>query len=46
MNLRIFPKGADDKLLGKIMVDLAELNINKALEHLNVGREKQKIILL
>ena len=41
----IFPKGADGKLLEKIMAHSAELSIDKALEHLNVSREKQKIIL-
>ena len=45
MILRIFPKGADGKLLEKILADLAELSINKALERLNVSRETQKIIL-
>ena len=40
-----FPKGADGKLLRKIMADSAELSINKALEHRYVSREKQKIIL-
>ena len=45
MILRIFPKGADDKLLGKKMADSAELSIDKALERLNMNREKQKIIL-
>ena len=45
MILRIFPKGADDKLLGKKMADSAELSIDKALERLNRNREKQKIIL-
>ena len=41
MILRIFPKGADGKLLGKIMADLAELSIDKPLERLNVSGEKQ-----
>ena len=41
----IFPKGADGKLLFKIMADSAELSIDKALERLDVSREKQKIIL-
>ena len=45
MILRIFPKGGDDKLLGKKMADSAELSIDKALERLNRNREKQKIIL-
>ena len=45
MILRIFPKGADDKLLGKKMADSAELSTDKALERLNRNREKQKIIL-
>ena len=40
-----FPKGADGKLLRKIMADSAELSINKALERRYVSREKQKIIL-
>ena len=40
-----FPKGADGKLLRKIMADSAELSINKALERLYVSREKKKIIL-
>ena len=44
MILRIFPKGADGKLLGKIMAHSAELSIDKALERLTVSREKQKII--
>ena len=47
MILRIFPKGANGKLL-KIMADSAELSIDKALERLNVSREtreKQKTIL-
>ena len=37
-------KGADGKLLRKIMADSAELSIDKALERLNVSREKGKII--
>ena len=45
MILCIFPKGADGKLLRKIMTDSAELSIDKALECLYVSREKQKIIL-
>ena len=48
MILRIFPKGANGKLLGKIMADSAKLSIDKALERLNVSREtreKQKTIL-
>ena len=45
MILCIFPKGADGKLLRKIMADSAELSIDKALERLYVRREKQKIIL-
>ena len=48
MILRIFSKGANGKLLGKIMADSAELSIDKALERLNVSREtreKQKTIL-
>ena len=45
MILRIFPKGADDKLLGEKMADSTELSIDKALARLNVSREKQKIIL-
>lgn len=45
MILCIFPKGADGKLLLKIMADSAELSIDKALERLDVSREKQKIIL-
>ena len=45
MILCIFPKGADGKLLRKIMADSAELSINKALERLYVSREKKKIIL-
>ena len=40
-----FPKGADGKLLRKIMADSAELSINKALERHYVSREKKKIIL-
>ena len=45
MILYIFPKGADGKLLGRIMADSAEISIDKALERLNVSRGKQKIIL-
>ena len=45
MILRTFPEGADRKLLGKIIGESAELSINKAIERLNVSREKQKIIL-
>ena len=45
MILRIFPKGADDKLFGKKWRTSAELRIDKALERLNMNREKQKIIL-
>jgi len=45
MIFRLFPKGADGKLLKKIMADSAELSIDEALEHLNVSSEKQKIIL-
>ena len=45
MILCIFPKGADGKLLLKIMADSAELSIDKVLERLDVSREKQKIIL-
>ena len=45
MILCIFPKGADGKLLRKIMTDSVELSIDKALERLYVSREKQKIIL-
>ena len=45
MIVRIFPKGADGKLLEKIMADSAKLSIDKPLERLNVSREKQKIIL-
>ena len=43
---RNFAKGADGKLLGNIMADSAELSIDKALEDLNVSKEKQKIILI
>ena len=48
MILRIFPKGANGKLLGKIMADSAKLSVDKVLERLNVSREtreKQKTIL-
>ena len=45
----IFPKGADGRLLRKIMAESAASTINKALdkalERLNVSREKEKIIL-
>ena len=41
----IFPKGADGRLLRKIMAESAELTIDKAIERLNVSREKEKIIL-
>ena len=44
MILRIFLKGADGELLGKTMADSAKLSIDKALERLNMSREKQKII--
>ena len=40
-----FPKGADGKLLRKIMADLAELSINKALERLYVSRERNRLFL-
>ena len=44
----IFPKGVDVRLLRKIMAESAELTIDKALdkalERLNVSREKEKII--
>ena len=44
----IFPKGADRRLRN-ILVESAELTMNKALEKalecLNVSREKEKIIL-
>ena len=44
----IFPKGVDVRLLRKIMAESAELTIDKALdkalELLNVSREKEKII--
>ena len=45
MILRIFRKGAYDKLFGKKWRTSAELSIAKALERLNMNREKQKIIL-
>ena len=45
MILRIFPKGGNGRRLGKIMVDSAELSIDKALKPLNMSRERQKIIL-
>ena len=41
----IFPKGVDGRLLRKIMAESAESTIDKALERLNVSREKEKIIL-
>ena len=41
----IFPKGGNGKLLRKIMVDSAELSIYKVPKHLNMSRERQKIIL-
>ena len=41
-----FSQGSDGKLLGNIMADSAELSIDKALEDLNVSKEKQKIILI
>ena len=41
----IFPKGIDGRLLRKIMAESAESTIDKALERLNVSREKEKIIL-
>ena len=44
MIVLIFPKGADGRLR-KIMAESAELAIEKALERLNVSREKEKIIL-
>ena len=40
-----FPKGADGKLLRKIMADSAELSINKALERLYVSRERNRLFL-
>ena len=45
MILRIFPKGGNGKLLRKIMADSAELSIYKVPKHLNMSRERQKIIL-
>ena len=45
MMLRIFPKGGNGKLLGKIMADWAELSIDKVPKRLNMSRERQKIIL-
>ena len=45
MMLRIFPKGGNGKLLGKIMADSAELSIDKVPKRLNMSRERQKIIL-
>ena len=41
----IFPKGVNGRLLRKIMAESAESTIDKALERLNVSREKEKIIL-
>ena len=45
----IFPKGVDGRLLRKIMAESTESTIDKALdkalERLNVSREKEKIIL-
>ena len=46
MILCTFPKGADGKRLRKIMADLAELSINKALEHLYVSRERNRKLFL
>ena len=44
----IFPKGVDGRLMRKIMAESAESTIDKALdkalERLNVSREKEKII--
>ena len=44
----IFPKGVDGRLLRKIMAESTESTIDKALdkalERLNVSREKEKII--
>ena len=40
----IFPKGVNGRLLRKIMAESAESTIDKALERLNVSREKEKII--
>ena len=40
----MFPKGGDCRLR-KIMAESAELTMDKALERLNVSREKEKIIL-
>ena len=44
----IFPKGADVRLLRKIIAESPESTIDKALdkalERLNVSREKEKII--
>ena len=45
MMLRIFPKGANGKLLRKIMADWAELSIDKVPKRPNMSRERQKIIL-
>ena len=46
MILCTFLKGADGKLLRKIMADLAELSINKALERLYVSRERNRKLFL
>ena len=45
MILRIFPKGGNGKLLGKIMADSAELSIDVAPKRLNMSRERQKSIV-
>ena len=45
MILRIFPKGGNGKLLGKIMADSAELSVDKVPKPLNMNRERQKTIL-
>ena len=45
MILLIFPKGADGKLPGKNNGRLGCIKYFEALEHLNVSREKQKVIL-
>ena len=45
MMLRIFPKGGNGKLLGKIMADSAELSIDDVPKRLNMSTERQKIIL-
>ena len=39
------PDEADGKLLGKIMVDQAELSIDNSLNCLNVSREEQKTVV-